>query len=96
MCYMIGLHYAGLVDILLQTVSTQHSFHRLLGGWTADLQTQDGTKSNVSKSLIRNRINPDDGDLLISDIDKPVSMLDRLRCQCETINFNLNPIINEN
>lgn len=82
MCLMIGLRYAGLVDILLETVSTERSLNLLFGGWT-DLQTQDGTKSNVSKSSIRNRIIPDNNDSSISDNDQPISMLDRLRCKCD-------------
>lgn len=77
MCYMIGLRYAGLVDILLDTVSTDRSLHRLFGGW-ADLQTQDGTKSNVSNSGLRNRINPDNNG---SDDNKPISIQNRLRCR---------------
>lgn len=81
LCYIIGLRFAGLKEILQQTVVIDEGIFRHL--WNDNFDSQNASPS-INQPSMQNRVLPDNESL--PDVGPPaITILDGLRLRCKTI-----------
>jgi hypothetical protein len=70
-CYMIGLRFDGLTDLLIKTVPVYNC-------WPVIPRLSNGSACSEWKNNTHSRVFPDDG-RCVSELESPVAMLNRLR-----------------
>lgn len=82
LCYMVGLRFAGLTKTLQQIIVTDGTFRHTCNGWTNLTPESPNKNPPNTRTSGQNQVLPDES---LSDVDRPVTAMEELRCRPLTL-----------
>lgn len=82
---MVGLRFAGLTKTLQQIIVTDGTFRHTCNGWTNLAPESPNKNPPNARTSAQNQVLPDES---LSDVDRPVTAMEELRCRYVKLSMN--------